>query len=357
MATSGSRKPAAPGPEPTPTPREKPSRRQINPPTRSPSGKQSTSLRTPPLPDKKPSIPRSNPLGSDGKPSTPRSRPLVSDGRTSTSRSKQPGSDGRPSTPRSKPLALDAEPPTLRAKPSASAGNRSAPPPKASAIRAKPAASRPSPAAGGAGLFDQPLHPYHAVADALAALFCPFVEAVVHDIRTDRVTHVAHPFSPRAAGDPSDLGDVDFAPDTSVIGPYEKINWDGRRIKSVTAVLRDQGGHPIGLLCVNADVTEFEGVRRMLDGFLRTTDSAPSPDDLFRNDWHERINRYVATWTAQRDTIVARLNREQRRQLIEDLHRTGAFDGKHAPAYVAGVLGISRATVYAELARLRAPTS
>ncbi|AOB32642.1 hypothetical protein AKI39_20735 [Bordetella sp. H567] len=198
------------------------------------------------------------------------------------------------------------------------------------------------------------LRPYYAVADALAALFSPFVEAVVHDIRTDRVVHVAHPFSPREVGDPSDLQDVDFAPDASVIGPYEKINWDGRRIKSVTAVLRDDGDRPIGLLCVNADVTEFDMVRRMLDGFLQTGDRGPRPDDLFRNDWHERINRYVAAWAAERGTTLTRLDREQRRGLIEDLHRTGAFEGKRAAAYVAGVLGISRATVYAELARLKA---
>jgi predicted transcriptional regulator YheO len=197
------------------------------------------------------------------------------------------------------------------------------------------------------------LRPYHAVADGLAALFSPFVEAVVHDIQTDSVAHVAHPFSPREVGDPSDLQGVQFAPDAAVIGPYEKINWDGRRIKSVTVVLRDEEKRPIGLLCVNTDVTEFDAVRRMLDGFLRVTDSEPRPDDLFRNDWHERINRYVAAWAAERGTTVASLDRAERRALIEDLHRTGAFEGKRAPAFVAGLLGVSRATVYNELARLK----
>jgi predicted transcriptional regulator YheO len=198
------------------------------------------------------------------------------------------------------------------------------------------------------------LLPYHAVADGIAALFSPFVEAVVHDLRTDSVVHVAHPFSPREPGDPSDLGDVEFAADTAVIGPYEKINWDGRRIKSVTVVLRDASRQAIGLLCVNTDVTEFDSVRRLLDVFVRTADGGAQPDDLFRNDWHERINRYIAAWTVERRTTLARLDRHQRRVLIEDLHRTGAFEGKRAPAYVAGLLGVSRATIYAELARLKA---
>ncbi len=92
-------------------------------------------------------------------------------------------------------------------------------------------------------------------------------------------------------------------------------------------VLRDDGGVPIGLLCVNADVTEFDRVRRILDGFLGSTDSGPRPGDLFRNDWHERINRHIAAWASERGTTVARLDRAQRRGLIEDPHRTGAFEG------------------------------
>jgi predicted transcriptional regulator YheO len=198
------------------------------------------------------------------------------------------------------------------------------------------------------------LRPYFAVADGLAALFRPFVEAVVHDLRTDSMVHVANAFSPREIGDPSDVADVAFAPDAAVIGPYEKINWDGRRLKSVTVVLRDDDRHPVGLLCVNADVTEFDAVRRMLAGFLGTEAGAGSADDLFRNDWHERINRYVAAWTSDRGTTVARLDRAGRRMLIEALHRTGAFEGKRAPAYVASLLGVSRATVYNELTRLKA---
>jgi predicted transcriptional regulator YheO len=50
---------------------------------------------------------------------------------------------------------------------------------------------------------------------------------------------------------------------------------------------------------------------------------------------------------------VDRLDRAARRALIEDLHATGGFEGRRAPAYVATILGISRATVYNELARLK----
>jgi D-arginine utilization repressor len=197
------------------------------------------------------------------------------------------------------------------------------------------------------------LTPYFAIADGLAALFSPLVEAVVHDIRTDCVAHVAHPFSPREPGDPSDLRDISLSAATQVVGPYEKTNWDGRRIKSVSIVLRGPDAEPIGLLCVNADLTQFDSMRRVLDGFLGVAHPTTAVEDAFRDDWHERINRFVAAWTLERATTLDRLDRDGRRALIEALHATGGFEGRRAPAYVARMLGVSRATVYNELARLK----
>jgi predicted transcriptional regulator YheO len=198
-----------------------------------------------------------------------------------------------------------------------------------------------------------PLEPYFAIADGLAALLGPFVEAVVHDLKTDCVAHIANPFSPREPGDPSDMKEISFAPDERVIGPYSKINWDGRRLKSISMVLRDPAGTPIGMFCVNADVTEFEAARRTLQALLGGNDTGATVDSTFLADWHEKINSFVAAWTAERATTLDRLDRAGRRTLIVALNAIGAFEGRRAPAYVAKMLGISRATVYNELARLR----
>lgn len=197
------------------------------------------------------------------------------------------------------------------------------------------------------------LQPYFAIADGLAALFRPFVEAVVHDLASDSVAYVVNPFSPREPGDPSDLREVSFAPEAKLVGPYEKTNWDGRRIKSISVVLRDEAGTPVGLLCVNADVTEFDAMRRMLQGFLGVAEPVAVAEAAFHDDWHEKINRFVAAWTMERATTLDRLDRAGRRALIEALHGNGGFEGRRAPAYVARMLGISRATVYNELARLK----
>jgi D-arginine utilization repressor len=197
------------------------------------------------------------------------------------------------------------------------------------------------------------LAPYFAIAEGIAALMRPFVEAVVHDLASDTVACVANPFSPRAIGDPSDLAPSEFAPGARVIGPYEKVNFDGRLIKSISIILRDDAERPIGMMCINADVTEFDAVRRMLSGFLGAPEPTSAAGEAFRDDWHEKINRFVAAWIAERGTTVDRLDRNGRRELIEALYVIRAFDGRRAPAYVAAILGVSRATVYNEISRLR----
>jgi predicted transcriptional regulator YheO len=198
------------------------------------------------------------------------------------------------------------------------------------------------------------LTPYFAVADAIAALMRPLVEAVVHDMASDSVAHVAGAFSPREPGDPSDLQEIEFAPGARVVGPYEKVNFDGRRIKSISVVLREPDGGAIGMLCVNADLTAFEGVQRLLQGLLWTGEAPSAAVSGFQHDWHERINRFVAAWIAERGVTLDRLDRAGRRELIAAIHAAGGFEGKRAAAYVARMLGVSRATVYNELATLRA---
>ncbi|MDB5738299.1 MAG: hypothetical protein JWO65_1967 [Sphingomonas bacterium] len=197
------------------------------------------------------------------------------------------------------------------------------------------------------------LESYFAVADGLAALFSPFVEAVVHDVRSDTVAHVANAFSPREPGDPSDLRETPMTPDARVIGPYEKINYDGRRIRAISIVLRDGAGAAIGMLCINSDVTEFEGVRRMLQSFLGIGDVPAVRETAINEDWHERINRFVAAWIAERATTIDRLDRDGRRELIAAIDAVNGFAGKRSAAYVARMLGVSRATIYNELAKIR----
>lgn len=196
------------------------------------------------------------------------------------------------------------------------------------------------------------LAPYFPVADAVATLFAPYAEVAVHDLATDKIAHVANPMSRRRVGDPSQLDDISIEDGVTVVGPYEKINWDGRRLKCISAVLPGAEG-PVGLMCINVDVSQFDEVRRALDGFL--TIAAPKSDvqSLFLNDWREHVNAVIGEWTRENGVTVDALKRDQRGALIAFLNARGAFNARNAHVYVARLLGVSRATLYSELARVK----
>ncbi len=190
------------------------------------------------------------------------------------------------------------------------------------------------------------LAPFGPICDALALLLQPQAEVVLHDLATETVAFIANPFSRREIGEPSLLHEIDFRPDVSLIGPYEKINFDGRRLKSVSAVLRDANGRPIAVMCINLDVTQLHTAIELLAALIRVPNGAGQPAVLFQEDWHERINQYIHGWTDRQGLSLTDLNRDQKRQLVLELASDGAFGGRHAAAYISRVLQMSRASVY-----------
>ena len=201
---------------------------------------------------------------------------------------------------------------------------------------------------------DPALDTFRAIADAIATLFFPHAEVVLHDLRTQKVDYIANNISKREIGDDAALEDLlSEGIDERNIGPYEKLNWDGQKIRSVSTVLRDGHGVPIAVLCINLNISLFESARQALELFLAPGRLIPQPDALFRDDWQERINTFLHNWLRQRQLGLNLLTREHKRELVEALHAEGAFKGKSAANYVANVLNMGRATVYKHLKEIK----
>lgn len=194
--------------------------------------------------------------------------------------------------------------------------------------------------------------PYRPLADALGALFGPLVEVAIHDLATDSLAYIVRPLSPREIGEPSNLRELGLPNGDGVIGPYEKTNWDGRRLKSVSVMLP---GQPATMLCINMDVSRFEALRDTLGMILQpmidTAGGEAGP--LLRTDWHEAMNRHIAAWCQERGADARKLDRDGRRALIRSILDVGGFDAPRAAPYVARLLNLSRATVYNEIASIR----
>ena len=194
---------------------------------------------------------------------------------------------------------------------------------------------------------------WSAVCQAVALLLGPYAEVVLHDAEQDRVLGIWNPMTTRAAGDPSLLGELDQLDPSAhdVYGPYEKLLADGRRLSSVSAVLRGPDGQPSAVLCVNLDRTPLEQAAALLAGFAAPT--APRPQALFEQDWSDRVHQIIGSFVRSRGRPVERLGREDRLAVLAELDQAGVFAVRRAVPVVASALRASRSTVYSLLAELR----
>jgi D-arginine utilization repressor len=180
---------------------------------------------------------------------------------------------------------------------------------------------------------------------AISALLYPHAEVVLHDLRTDRVVALWNAFSKRKPGDPSLLGDIaDQLGEDDFFGPYEKANIGGEKLKSVSAVLSNERGDKIGLLCINFDTSLIEASIHSLASFLQA--AKPRPEVLFKGDFREEINLAIRQFLESRNIALTALTRADRIELIAALAQKGLFETRRAADHVAAALDISRATVY-----------
>lgn len=185
------------------------------------------------------------------------------------------------------------------------------------------------------------------VAEAIEKLLHPHAEVVVHDVRKNQIVAIFNPFSKRRVGDSSLFTpEEEMATLQDCIGPYEKINWNGDKLKSVSSVIRDKNNRIVGLLCINLNVAMFEKFAEILNQFVDLKQLAPQPQPLFKDDWQERLHQYIHQYLQSQQLTLNNLNRHEKKQLIEHLHQQGAFSGKNAATYIAEILHVSRATVY-----------
>ena len=191
-----------------------------------------------------------------------------------------------------------------------------------------------------------PLDRYLPLCRAMTMVFPNSVEVVLHDLGTGRIAHIEGAVSPRKVGDLSLVETADYRaelrPDDT-IGPYLKSNPDGARLRSVSALLRDDSGNPVALLCINLRIDALEAARRVLAAICAPEADAPA---LLRNDWRELANTIVANALRELKLPLAQLRRQERRMIVERLLAAGIFSSRGAADYVAQALGISRASLY-----------
>jgi predicted transcriptional regulator YheO len=207
--------------------------------------------------------------------------------------------------------------------------------------------------AGTAGASADIFRPYFAIGEAIAALFHPLVEVVLHDLRSGRIVRIWNCRTDRQAGDLSHLHrpQDQFSQTQAILGPYEKALPFQGRTKSITAGLRDVDNTLIGFLCINLDVTLIDQATTMLTSFAAAQMKRPEP--IYRNDLQLHISYLVRDYSIEVNKPIDHLNKEQRVELVAAVDRAGLFQARKSVELLAKAMRISRASVYNLLAEAK----
>jgi len=190
------------------------------------------------------------------------------------------------------------------------------------------------------------------VAEGLAQTFAPFTEVVVHDLfdPAHAVLAVHNNLSGRQVGDPAtELGlarimDPDYE---QVIANYPNQFADGRQVKSTSIGIKDSEGRYVAALCINVDLTLFQGFQSALNKFTTVEGATPvreSLDPSGADGIRARIDEFAARMAATPRSLRA----EDRRILMKELKAAGLLEVRRAMDTIAAHLGVSRATVYSD---------
>lgn len=128
---------------------------------------------------------------------------------------------------------------------------------------------------------------------------------------------------------------------------------DEKVIKSSAALIRDQDGEVIGMLCINIDITMIQNVNTMLMNYLnlRTESSPESGEPDVPQNVMSVIDRLIVSVIGTTDTRG--LSRAKCVELVRHMDEKGIFLVKGAMDKVAELMGVSRVTIYSYLDEAR----
>jgi predicted transcriptional regulator YheO len=189
---------------------------------------------------------------------------------------------------------------------------------------------------------------YEPLIKAVVEVFHPFVEAAVHDLDKGTVVAIYHNISQRQVGDPSPLKElkISTADFPDYFSPYYKKNWDGRSLKCTSITMRNKKRKPIGLICLNIDASFFQDGYQLLKSFLKIEVEAENPIEIYGSQCEEQAEGVIKQFLEEKHLSLNHLNRDQKKELVQQLYRKGIFNFKNAVPFIAKKLKTSRASIY-----------
>lgn len=206
------------------------------------------------------------------------------------------------------------------------------------------------------------LEKYFVIADTIQETNGDTCEVIIHDLTEPEssVVHVANGVvTGRKAGQSFDhlvkqvLLNKDFKNDH--LSNYFFKTTDEKAIKSSSALIRNQDGEVIGMICINIDITMLQSVNTMLMNYLKvdleTDRNLGSGEQDVPQDVMAVIDKLIMSVIGTTDTRG--LSRSKCVELVRFMDEKGIFLVKGAMDKVAELMGVSRVTIYSYLDEAR----
>ncbi|MFJ3833693.1 transcriptional regulator [Streptomyces sp. NPDC090046] len=190
------------------------------------------------------------------------------------------------------------------------------------------------------------------IAVAVGRMFPGLCEVVLHDLRRPRsaIRVIENNLSGRQVGDSAtELGLRRIADPSypSVIQNYSNQFPDGRPAKSTSIGIKNADGRYVAALCLNLDVSTLSPLTLTLANLVATDiEHRDEALETLRDRTGRELRAVIDSFAAERSSTPRSLNRDQKRELVQQLHREGFFETRSSAQHIADQLGISRATVY-----------
>jgi predicted transcriptional regulator YheO len=190
------------------------------------------------------------------------------------------------------------------------------------------------------------------IAAAVGKMFPGLCEVVLHDLRhpEQAIRVIENNLSGRKVGDSAtELGLARIADPgyPNVIQNYPNRFPDGRPVKSTSIGIKNSAGRYVAALCLNLDVSTLSPLALTLANLVAigVEHQGVTPETL-RDRTAREIRKAIDAYSAARSTTPRALTRDQKRELVRQLHRDGYFDSRRSAQAIADQIGVSRATVY-----------
>lgn len=194
---------------------------------------------------------------------------------------------------------------------------------------------------------------YIRAGEIISEMFSPYLEVIIHDLKTPEHSIIAifnsHVTGRKIGDGTSDIGYKKLAeelPDKIV--NYKNQSPSGSDLKSSSLTIRNNNNEIIGSMAFNFDLAPFTNVKEFFEIFTKTIvlDNLPNQEQFFMWSVKDEIRQSLNKYITSNDWQGKVLTRKDKLDVVYYMKKEGHLKKKGAISILSKMLAITRPTLY-----------